>query len=206
MNQSFVFSTAYFPSIYYFYKILESENILIEKHENYIKQTYRNRCNILTSNGIMALSIPIKKSISLKTRITDVEIDYDTNWQQIHLRAIDSAYNSSPFHEYYIDAFIPFFEKKYKFLFDFNLEILNTIFTEIELNKLISFTSIYEKEIENDYRNITSPKYEIIDIKIEENKYEQVFSTKFEFTPNMCILDLLFNEGPNTILFLESLK
>jgi hypothetical protein len=197
-------STGYFPPIQYFSKLLKYNEITLDRYENYEKQSYRNRCHILSANGILSLSIPIKKSMSPKTLIIDTKIDYTENWQTLHLRAISSAYNSSPFHEFYIDALMPFFEKKFEFLFDFNLQIINKLAEEMEINLQIAFSKSFQTNSEElDLRDKIHPKKTFEDSDFTIKKYTQVFSEKFGFTPNLSILDLLFNEGPNCIDFLK---
>jgi len=207
MNNKIILATTYFPTIQYMLKFLIYKDIVIEKHENYIKQSYKNRCNILAANGVQALTIPVKKVSGKKIIITDILINYDTNWQTLHLKSIDSAYKSSPFYEFYIDAFIPFFKKKYKYLFDFNIEILQVLLKEIENDKTFDFTNEYLPTYKNDYRMSINPKkkYQTEDKTFVFNEYSQVFSSKFGFTKDLSILDLLFNEGPNTRMVLKSM-
>ena len=204
INKTAIFSTAYFPSIQYFFEISKYENIIIEKHENYVKQSYRNRCKILSTNGVQTLSIPVKKISGKKILITDTQIDYTENWQQVHYKSIATAYQKSPFYEFFIDAFDKFFTKKYKFLFDFNTEILETLLAELEIDKKISFTEKYEIQIlnYNDFRNSIHPKNKF-DKNFSGKKYTQVFSNKFNFAGNLSILDLLFNEGTNVYNFIQ---
>jgi hypothetical protein len=196
-----VFSIAYFPPVHFFSEICNTEEIIIEQHENYIKQSYRNRCEILSSNGKQTLSIPVQKKSGEKQLIKDIKIDYKNNWQSIHFKSLEAAYLSSPFYEFYIDSFIPFFEKKYTFLFDFNLEIIKKILSELQLEKQIRFNDNFQKEYNfRDFRETIHPKkdIQIFFPKYTIQKYIQVFSDKYPFIPNLSILDLLFNEGPNT--------
>lgn len=199
-------STAYFPPIHYFSFLVNSEEIFFEKFENFIKQTYRNRCIILTANGILNLSIPVKKSGKLKTLIKDVEIDYKTKWQKNHFKSIESAYKSSPFFDFYIDDLIIFFEKRYKFLYDYNLEIINSLkdilMIDFEIKETSDFIEL-EKNNFNDLRYSFSPKY-VEKTAINYPKYNQVFKEKFDFIPNLSILDLIFNLGNETCDYLKT--
>ena len=200
-----IFSTAYFPPVQYFSQIVNSEKIIIEKYENYSKQSYRNRCEILSPNGKQTLSIPVIKKSGQKQLIKDVKIDYKTDWQSICLKSLKTAYLSSPFFEFYIDALMPFFEKRFTFLFDYNFEILQIILSELQIEKEIQFTEKYIKEYPfPDFRNSIHPKkkFQTADTNFPTRKYTQVFFDKYEFIPNLSILDLLFNEGPNTESFL----
>ena len=206
MADKIILSSLYFPPIQYFTQILSSSEIYIESKANYVKQTYLNRCEIFAANGKLTLSIPIKKPKTRKIKIEDVELSYDTDWQRLHLKSIESAYRSSAFYEYYIDAFLPFFTKKYKYLFEFNTDLLKTILNELEIDVHINFTDeYYENQFEAlDARFKISPKNaENIEFNVNLPKYYQVFAEKHGFLPNLSILDLLFNEGPNSKLILK---
>lgn len=134
-------STAYFPPIQYISKIKNSDNTIIEQWENFGKQSYRNRCIILTANGTMPLVVPVEKANS-KTLIKDLKITYATNWQKNHFKSIESAYKNSPYYDYYIDELMPFFEDKELFLFDYNTKILNTILDIINIRKISTLVKI----------------------------------------------------------------
>ncbi|MCF6364691.1 MAG: WbqC family protein [Bacteroidales bacterium] len=200
-----IFSIAYFPPVQYFSELINSEENIIEQNENYTKQSYRNRCEILSSNVKQTLSIPIIKKSGNKQLIKDVKIDYKNDWQNIHLKSLQAAYLSSPFYEFYIDALLPFFEKKYKFLFDLNLEIIMTILEELQIKKKITLTNEYKTTYNySDFRSSIHPKKSFLTAcnKFVVKRYTQVFFEKFDFIPNLSILDLLFNEGPDSINYL----
>jgi hypothetical protein len=207
VKNNILLSTAYFPPVQYFSKFLQFERIYIEQFENFSKQTYRNRCEILGANGIIPLVVPVVKGRGKKIKIRDLQVSYDTNWQRNHWRTIFSAYNSSPFFEFYKDDIFPFFAKRYKYLFDLNQEILETFCELIELETPTFFTEDFEKIPENslNFREALSPKRQkaIPDANFNPQKYTQVFSEKFGFVANLSILDLLFNEGPNCNNILE---
>ncbi len=195
-----IFSTAYFPPVIYFSELINSERTVIEQYENYVKQSYRNRCEILSPGGKQTLSIPVIKKSGQKQLIKDVKIDYKNNWQAQHLKSLQAAYLSSPFFEFYIDSLLPFFKKKFTFLFDLNLEILQTILNEMQIERKINLSEKFVPEYpDNDFRYIIHPKK---DLSTNLKEYTQVFSEKYGFVPNLSILDLLFNEGPNTENFL----
>jgi aspartyl/asparaginyl-tRNA synthetase len=119
-------STAYLPNIKYLSQVLNHEIVVLEKCENFMKQTYRNRCEILTSNGKLSLTIPLVKQAD-KELISGKKISYAEDWQKQHWRAITSAYKNSPYFEFFEDEFKPFYENKYELLFDYNTQLLHTI-------------------------------------------------------------------------------
>lgn len=203
-----ILSTAYFPPVFFFSIIETYEKFRLEKFENYTKQTYRNRCCIYSANGKLTLSIPVKKGQNHKSCITDIEIDNTTKWQKVHWKAIESAYRSSPFYEFYIDDFIPFFQNTYRFLFDFNLLIINTLLKTLEIDKSkVEFTREFRKTYSEsvDFRYSLHPKNKEPEILFHPrlNQYTQVFGEKYGFISNLSILDMLFNTGPDCKSFLE---
>ena len=205
-------SSAYLAPIQYFAKLIGYKVVYIEHCESYLKQSYRNRTIILTSNGQLQLSIPVVDGPRAKGLISDIKISYNEPWQLIHWRGISSAYNNSPFFEYYADDLAPFFhEKKWEYLIDFNSEIQNTVFKAINLNlKLINTEVYYQQgdvsEPTDDFRYKIHPKLQrqFPDQNFHATPYTQVFREKWGFVPNLSILDLLFNEGPETINHLRS--
>lgn len=203
-------SSCYLAPIQYYSRFAKTgNNIFIERNENYIKQTYRNRCNIISSNGVISLSIPVEHSSKEKILIKDIRIADHGNWQHMHWNAFISAYNSTPFFEYYRDDFYPFYHKKYSFLFDFNEDLRNLILELLNLDlPEIKYTDTYktdfgEKEI--DLREVIHPKkdWNGVDKAFRPYSYYQVFEQKFGFVPNMSIVDLLFNMGNESQIVLE---
>ncbi len=206
MNNLVLLSTAYLAPIQYYSKFLLYDEIYIEVHENYPKQTYRNRCKIYGANGELSLSIPVKK-LDIKVKTKDILIDYDTNWRKLHWKSIESAYRSSPFFEYYQDDFMPFYEKKYKYLIDLNTDLQLMILEHLDYDVKINKTEAYKTDHEigvDDFRNKIHPKLNINDDQFKIKSYTQVFKQKLGFVPNLSIIDLLFNEGPNTLETLKS--
>jgi hypothetical protein len=194
-------STAYLAPVQYYAKLIQFGEETLEVHENYSKQSYRNRCNIYGPNGIQSLSIPVTKTTNCKTPVKEVEIDYSTRWQKIHFKAIESAYRNSPFYEYFIDDLAPFYQKPFQFLFDFNLELQQVIENILEINTTIAFTDIYIKSASDnkmDFRDKIHPKKCQEDPFFIDVPYNQVFEKKFGFIPNLSIIDLLFNQGMET--------
>lgn len=194
-----LFSTAYLPPIAYVLEMMSSQTpIVIEQHEHYGKQTYRNRCHLMGANGVFALSIPVMKKSNSKTSIKDLRIKYDENWQNNHWRSITSGYLSSPFFMYYQSDLEQFYTKKYDFLLDFNLEIMDYVLSKMNVDIPYalseSFTAI--DAIEEDFRQTIHPK-KIWSKQDIIKPYKQVFDEKFDFHPNLSILDLLCSEGQN---------
>jgi hypothetical protein len=194
MPGEILLSTAYFPSAEYFSLIKNADKVFIEQHENYIKQTYRNRCKILTSNGVLKLSIPVMKGPGLKIQLKEIVIDYSKRWQQVHLRVITSAYSRSPYFQFYSDNLWKILLKNHRFLIDLNEELLNKCLEFLNINKCILHTSLFQPELElpEDFRYRISPKK---GSGFTSRPYIQVFGDS-EFVGGLSILDLLFNMGP----------
>jgi len=193
-------STAYFAPIQYYSKLLQYERVVIERHENYNKQSYRNRCTIYSANGLLDLVVPVVKPDKPKIPIIEAEISYDTLWQKQHFKAIESAYRRSPFYEYYIDDLMAFFNTPHRNLYDFNMQIMRKV---CELMKILfrpQESQCYIKPCEGiiDLRNSIHPKLnrQHADSAFVAPHYTQVFSNKWGFKPNLSILDLLFHTGP----------
>jgi len=206
MQNSVILSTAYLAPIQYFSKLLKYDNSIIELHENYVKQSYRNRCNIYGANGLQTLSIPIKKDTKPKTLITNIKISYEKNWQKNHWKAIKSAYGSSPFFEFFIDDFAKFYNTKYNFLIDFNNEIQQVVLNLLEIDTNITYTKSFNENYDiKDFRETINPKRRLSkpDDEFTNVEYYQVFAEKHGFIPNLSIIDLLFNEGTNALEILK---
>jgi hypothetical protein len=202
MQSSAIFPLFYLPPVSYF-TALKSLNFEceLEKHEHFVKQTYRNRLSIASPDGILDLMIPVLKGSKFHTPTKDVKISYDAKWQRLHWLSIQTCYRSSAYFEYYEDGLAPFYEKKYEFLFDYNLELLNWILKQLKQSPIVKFTEEYKNDIaiELDYRSQFSKK----NIHLAQTKnYFQVFSDRNQFIPNLSIIDLLFNQGPQTKLYL----
>lgn len=200
-------SSAYLAPVQYYSKLISHNRIFIEQYDNYIKQTYRNRCSIVSANGPIPLSIPVVHSSSEKILMKDIRIAEHGNWQHMHWNALVSAYNSTPFFEYYQDYFYPFYHKRYGFLFDFNEELRILILELLNIDNLnISYTSDYKALAEEalDYRDLIHPKknWKNLDPNFNPVAYYQVFAQKFGFIGNMSIVDLLFNMGNESVLVL----
>ena len=198
MIKEILLPATYLGSIQFYSKYSGGIPVHIEQYDSYTKQSYRNRCVILGANGPLALSIPVVKNHGKKTLMKDVFIDYNTNWQKIHLGAITAAYSSSAFFEYYFDEYLPFFHKKTKFLIDLNMQLHEITKEFLNLKtpeKLTNEFQVVSNEI--DFRELIHPKRKPEDDPLfREIEYFQVFKEKHGFQGNLSILDLLFNEGP----------
>jgi len=188
-------STAYLPNVNYLSQVINCDTIVIEKHEHFVKQTYRNRCDIVTANGKLSLSIPLIKQAD-KELISDKKISYAEDWQKQHWRTIVSAYKNSPYFEFFEDEFKPFYETQFEFLFDYNTQLLQTILHILRIKKEIEFTQSFELNPTQiiDFRSLS----EIEKTEVVVKPYYQVFSDKLGFTPNVSCLDALFNIGLET--------
>ena len=197
-----ILSTAYFPPVQYVALLCQKGSAQIELWEHYVKQSYRNRMTILSANGKLDLIMPLEKAQGSKTLIKDVKIAYHDRWNAEHWNAISSAYNSSPFFEYYKEDLERFFSKKYTFLIDYNQEILQCILQLLHIQCDIQFTQDFAKpnDTDDDFRYTISPK---VASSAEFPPYTQVFEDKFAFIPNLSILDLLCNEGPESKEYLN---
>ncbi len=206
--KSILLSTAYFPPAGYLAYLLNSENVFIEIHESYPKQTYRNRCTIMTANGLLDLSIAVKKPNGSKTKTGDIIIDKDSKWKLNHWRAIESAYQKAPFYIYYKDLLQPFFTKyEEELLVDWNMKILKEILDEFGIVKNIQYSKEFEIRPEKklDLRNaITPKKCNKISGNLSFPEYIQVFGHKHEFAKNLSVIDLIFNLGPEMGDYLQS--
>jgi len=205
-----VFPAFYNGPVNYYARLVRQQEIVLEQHDSYTKQTYRNRCLIMGPNGLITLSIPVKRQHGVKTRMRDIRIDYDTNWNKIHWRSLVASYASSPFFEYLADEINPFYQKNFEFLVDLNQELiehtLGFLGLNIELRCSDTFTPL---SLEGDPRHFIHPKKDqaVEDPGFLPEEYYQVFSDRLGFRSNLSILDLIFNVGPEALSYLQkSLK
>jgi len=209
MNSSRVLlNTAYFPPIQYFSKIVKYNKVIIEQYESYGKQSFRNRCDIYGANGKLTLSVPVVEGARKKVLTKDVKIEYITNWQKIHFKSMESAYRRSPYYEYYIDDIEPLFIKNYNYLLEFNNAIIEVVNDILDISPEIEMTGDYITDLEgfSDWREGIHPKKSRRkeDNEFTPTEYTQVFSDRGGFIPNLSILDLIFNMGPESLDYLES--
>lgn len=198
-----ILSSLYFPPIIYFH-FLKNNEVEMDYHENFIKQTYRNRCTILGPNGKHKLIVPLKKRNN-HCPMAQVEIDYSESWQKQHFRSLKTAYNNSPYFEFYEDLMEDLILNHE----ENNLVVYNTFLTKsickiLKIIPKINPSTAFSPYQEKDWRLEISPKKDLSAIEIP--KYMQVFSDKFDFVPHLSILDLLFNLGPKANDYLDSIN
>ena len=192
-------STAYLAPIEYYAILLQKPNCSIELHEHFIKQSIRNRCDIYGANGKLQLTIPKQRKGSSKTIIKEIQISYKQDWQKQHWTAIKSAYNSSPFFEYYQDELHPFFEAEETLLVDFNQKLQKVILGLLQEEDNTNFTKEFQHE--GGFSDFRNHKFKSKNLQ----RYDQVFMEKYGFIPNLSIIDLLFNLGPESSDYLQKL-
>lgn len=200
-------STAYLGNVQYYTKLL-SGRAVIDLHEHYQKQSYRNRCDILTANGVKALIVPVCQPSGVKTRTQDIRIDASKKWQHQHWQAIVSAYRSSAYFVHYEDLFAPFYNRRYEFLADLNGELQQLILNLLGINPETGYSGSYIEETDpsQDLRDALSPKARLQrpDPAFRPEPYYQVFSERYPFAGNLSVVDLLFCEGPAAVDTLRS--
>ena len=193
----------YFPNIYQFIQIIKAKNILFEVSDNYQKQTFRNRTYIYGANGKLGLFIPVIHTHKNRELFKDVKISYESNWMDLHLKSLQSAYRSSPYFEYFEDDFIKLYSEKEKFLADFNIKCIKLISNLLDLDLDFKISSKYVEKTNDiiDLRDLSNARKEK---KIETPKYIQVFESKHGYLNNLSTLDLIFSEGTNSVLLMNN--
>ncbi|EFZ38152.1 WbqC-like protein [Hoylesella oralis ATCC 33269] len=212
MTATALLSSTYFGPVQWYQKLNRYEACLIERCDSFIKQTYRNRCIIAATGGRQALTVPIVHDEG-DMLMRDVRISDHGNWRHLHWNALLSAYGESPFFDFYADDLRPFYEKRWAFLFDFNMEIMQKMCELLDIEPRVSTTDeyVFLPEVNGseatdtgimDFRDAIRPKHPLPDAEFEPQEYYQVYALKHGFQPNLSILDLLFNEGPEAVLYL----
>lgn len=209
MSSIALLSTAYLPPVHYFTKLFAYQQVMIEQMDHYVKQTYRNRCVIAAPDGPLALTIPTVKPDTEKCPLRDIRISDHGNWRHLHWNALCSAYNHTPYFEYYRDDFAPFYEQKpFTFLVDYNEALIALVCSLIDLTPQLSRTTTYLPPSPtgiDDFRELIHPKRPAteVDSTFHPVPYYQVFQERLGFLPNLSIVDLLFNMGPESLLVLQ---
>lgn len=197
-----ILSSTYFGPVQWYQKLCRTEVCWVEQYDSFIKQTYRNRCVIATANGTQALTVPVERDGGMLMK--DIRISDHGNWRHVHWNAISSAYGDSPFFEYYADDLRPFFEERWERLLDFNMDITRKMCELLDIHPDIRLTTSYEKAgcPGEDFREVIHPKHPGSDADFLPRPYYQVFAQRHGFQPNLSVLDLLFNMGPEAIFYL----
>lgn len=186
------FPIAYWGSIDYFRQLTVAKKVCFDIHEHYIKQTHRNRAYILGPNKVLPLSVPVIKVNGNKTAMKHICIAYHDKWAKEHLKALETAYSSSPYFEHYLYEIIPLYEKKWERLIDFNIEIIQHVQKWLDLPFVFHFSESFDLlQGEIDHRNT-----EEIPQKKSNYSYHQTFGKNNEFIGNLSVLDAVFNLGP----------
>jgi len=194
----------YLPPVEYFIQLNRHKaNILIEREEHLIKQTYRNRAHIYSPDGMLALTVPLVKGSKVHTKMKDVKISYDFNWQRLHWMSLQNCYRRSAYFEFYEDDFARFYDRNFEYLFDYNEELLQLIIKLLKLKVDYKLTTEYQEVYPEmlDLRRAITPKKES---DIDQKPYFQLFEERHGFLKNLSIVDLLFNHGPQAINYLTT--
>lgn len=202
-----IIENQYLAPIIVYKNSIKSKYIILEQYERWQKMSFRNRCTIAAANGLIDLSIPIVGGRNNREIIKDVKIDNMLNWQKIHWRGITSAYNRSPWFEYYAEELLRFYNTRYTYLWDWNTALMYWVFEKLNVDVKLTFTVSFEMNYSDvdivDYRNRIMPK-NILKYAGDCPVYNQVFENRLGFRPNLSIIDLLFCEGKNASVLLNS--
>lgn len=205
--QEILLHPCYFGPISQFVALAQSQRLVFENEDNYQKQTYRNRMYIYGANGRLLVNIPVKHTgnKSQHQKYRDVRLENDFNWQKQHWKSLQNSYRTSPFFEFYEDEIQPLYHKKFNFLLDFNYACFELTLECLQLEKEYKKTATYIKNPADctDARHLVKAKSEAV---FPLEPYTQVFENKFGYIKNLSVLDLIFNEGPNSLNYLENQK
>ena len=194
-------STTYFGPVQWYQRLCQPEQVWIERWESFQKQTLRNRCLIASANGVQALTVPVEHSAG-NCLVKDVRISDHGNWRHLHWNALQSAYGESPFFDYYQDDIRPFYEQRWTYLLDFNEAIRARMCELIDITPEVTLSKVFNAKANDDFREAINPKHPAPDPDFIPKPYYQVYQQKYGFLPNLSILDLLMNMGPESIFYL----
>ena len=194
---------SYFGPIEEFAYLSQNEEVKYEVKEHFLKQSYRNRCVIYGANGLLRLTVPLVLKSREKTAMENIKISYAENWQSHHWHSIQSAYKNSPFFDFYEEMILPLFFEQFETLKELNIKTHEVIKQCLQLTCKASYNEEFSPYSENDLRLRIHPKKEPT---VELSRYIQVFEERHGFHPNLSILDLLFNEGPSALIYLQNIK
>ncbi len=193
-----IIETQYFPPISAM-TIFMAQNARIEVHENYQKRSFRNKCYVCSPEGLLSLTVPLKKGKNNKLPITNVQIAYEEDWVTHHLRTLKNFYENAPYYEYYYPEIASILNRKYDHLWDLNFELLQWIFSKMN-SPLPDTTEAYSREVEEDYRDRFGPKGELKSSCY--CYYPQVYEAEMGFQCGASVLDLLMNMGSDSKAFI----
>ena len=196
-----ILSSTYFGPVQWYQKLCRHGHVAIERYDHFMKQTYRNRCVIAAANGPQALTVPVEKGETQPLLMKDVRISDHGNWRHLHWQALRSAYEHSPFFEFYADEMAVFYEgRPTAYLLDFNMQLQETVCQMLGMDCPSLLTENYQAEGDfTDLRNGSA------DGLTREVPYYQVFSDRHGFMGGLSIADLLFNMGPESLLVLRDM-
>jgi hypothetical protein len=204
-KSSLLIELHFLPCIEYFCLFESFDQVIIEKHENFSKQSFRNRCYVLTANGVGRLTIPLMAAHK-KIAITEVKIDQTINWQTPLWRTLESAYASSPFFEHYSEDLRKELFFAHTYLYDLNARLLSMCLQWLRWSKEVSESVAYEKTVPShtqDLRSVISAKKDLRHREIYQPfPYQQVFGSNF--APNLSLIDLVFCEGPGAAAIIKA--
>lgn len=201
-----VLPTAYLPPVAYFYYLIQHPIVAIAQQETYPKQTYRNRCEIVTANGKLAMILPVAKPNGNRTTTKEALLSHAEDWPVRHWRSICTAYKSSPFFLYYQDDFEAIYQTHWNSLIDFNMASLKLIVRLMQIDVVFSLSDSFETERDNMVEMCAthSPKKPCKQLHFPA--YNQVFIDRHGFISNLSIVDVLFNLGPETLHYLKQIR
>ena len=193
----------YFPSVAYCAYWAQSDRMIVEAQENYQKKSYRNKCDLLSDQGKIRLSVPLQKGKHRAKPYREVKISYDENWIKQHLHSIKASYSQAPYYEHYIEKIERILQKKYSYLFDLNREILKLLSQLLNMDSEIQYT----KSFSTTYPDIADLRDNFTNA-LNNNiaSYMQLHSDRFDFVNNLSIIDLLMCHGPAAEIYLKTLS
>lgn len=194
---------SYFGPIEEFVYLAQNNTVTYDSKEHFVKQSYRNRCIIYGANGLLRLTVPLVLKSREKTAMENIKISYAENWQSHHWKSIKSAYKNSPFFDHYEELLLPLFLEEFDTLKNLNLKVLSSVKKCLQMNCETLLNQEFKAYTDNDLRLNIHPKKEP---KLQLPRYIQVFEERHGFHQNLSILDLIFNEGPSALIYLQNIK
>lgn len=197
-------STAYLPSTAYMAYLAQHETVLVERLETFPKQTYRNRCTIATGNGLQTLTVPVVRTEGNHTRTEQMRVSYHEPWNIRHWRTIVSAYNTAPYFLYYRDGLEKLLMQRFDTLLELNQALLQYLLQKLKIDCRVEYTAEFSPiTTAADLRLALTCKSSQASTPLPP--YSQVFEDRYGFQPNLSIIDLLFNLGPESKSYLQKI-